>query len=429
MARSSDAPIAAQKRSQPSLLAEFFLHTFLCHAMLYSILRDSPVSRMVTASPDLAPYAMPVGQSAGRRYPEPNHPYRNDYERDRDRIVHSRAFRRLENKTQVFARRYSDHFRTRLTHTLEVAQISRTVARALRLNSDLVESLALVHDVGHPPFGHAGEAVLGRVMERHGSHFDHNLHALRIVENFEQKYAEFPGLNLTFEVREGIIKHSRDYDTEMNPELREYRLDEMPPLEAQLIDHTDEITYSSADLDDGYESRLLSVRMIRDGVPLFDLFHREVEQKYPLASEKMKFNETLKRLLDTLVTGLIEATRDRVAALDPPGVESVRRHPTRLAGLDPELAAGKKLLKEFLFANLYTHENIRAERSKVVRHLEELFVYFMERPERLPDRYLLETRRDAVHRVVCDYIAGMTDNYLEFQYQRLVKGSRSSGAK
>ncbi len=368
---------------------------------------------------------MPVGQSAGRRYPEPSHPYRNDYERDRDRIVHSRAFRRLENKTQVFARRYSDHFRTRLTHTIEVAQISRTVARALRLNSDLVEALALVHDVGHPPFGHAGEAVLGQVMGRYGSHFDHNLHALRIVDNFEQKYAEFPGLNLTFEVREGIIKHSRDYDAASYPELGEYRLDEMPPLEAQLIDHTDEITYSSADLDDGYESKLLSISLIREGVPLFDRFHREVEQKYPFAPEKMKFNEALKRLLDTFVTGLIEATRDRAGALDPPSVESVRRNPTRLAGLDPELAAERRRLKAFLFANLYTNENIRAERSRVVRHLEGLFDYFVERPERLPERYLLETQRDGVQRVVCDYIAGMTDNYLEFQYQRLVKGVRN----
>src|SRR5712692_6941003 len=192
---------------------------------------------------------MDVRETLGRRYPERAHPYRSEYERDRDRIVHSRAFRRLENKTQVFARRYSDHFRTRLTHTLEVAQISRTVARALCLNADLVEALALVHDVGHPPFGHAGEAILGRLMARYNDRFDHNLHALRIVESFERKYAAFPGLNLTFEVREGIIKHSRDYDPELYPELREYRLNEQPPLEAQLIDLADEITYNCASRD------------------------------------------------------------------------------------------------------------------------------------------------------------------------------------
>src|SRR5215469_15992765 len=199
----------------------------------------------------LATYA--VTHSLGRRHPEPAHPYRNDFQRDRDRVIHSRAFRRLEAKTQVFTRRYSDHFRNRLTHTLEVAQISRTIAAALQLNVDLVEALALVHDVGHPPFGHAGEKALDAAMRAHGFSFDHNLHALRIVEDFESRYAGFRGLNLTFEVREGIIKHSREYSIAEHPELAEYRLDERPPLEAQLIDLSDEIAYASADLDDGYE--------------------------------------------------------------------------------------------------------------------------------------------------------------------------------
>src|SRR5205809_788700 len=222
---------------------------------------------IATLSPS-APWAMRAEETRGRRFPEPDHPYRSAYARDRDRIIHSRAFRRLENKTQVFTRRLSDHFRNRLTHTLEVAQISRTVAGALGLNGDLVEALALVHDVGHPPFGHAGEEVLGRLMGGYGDTFDHNLHALRIVEKFEQKYAGFPGLNLTFEVREGIIKHSREYDAAKFPELAEYRLEEEPPLEAQLIDAADEIAYNSADLDDGYESKLLTLDAIRRGVPL-----------------------------------------------------------------------------------------------------------------------------------------------------------------
>src|SRR5207247_4451724 len=201
----------------------------------------------------LAGYAMHVARAQGRRYAEPAHPYRNDYERDRDRIIHSRAFRRLENKTQVFTRRYSDHFRNRLTHSLEVAQISRTAAEALGLNRDLVEALALAHDVGHPPFGHSGEAVLARLMAGYGDSFDHNLHALRIVERFEPQYVEFPGLNLTFEVREGSINHSPGDAAPRFPELAEYRLDDLPPLEAQLIDVADEIAYNSADLDDGYE--------------------------------------------------------------------------------------------------------------------------------------------------------------------------------
>src|SRR4029077_17437176 len=204
-----------------------------------------------------ADYAVRAEHSRGRRFPEPSHPYRNDFQRDRDRVIHSRVFRRLENKTQVFTRRYSDHFRTRLTHTLEVAQIARTVAQQLGLNDELVEVLALVHDIGHPPFGHAGEHVLDVAVRRHGLFFDHNLHALRIVEDFEQRYAAFRGLNLTFEVREGIIKHSHDYDAKEHPELAEYLLDQRPPLEAQLIDLTDEIAYNTADLDDGYESHLL----------------------------------------------------------------------------------------------------------------------------------------------------------------------------
>src|SRR5271165_7385607 len=199
----------------------------------------------------LAPYSMDVKRSRGRRYPEPQHPYRSDYARDRDRVVHSRAFRRLEAKTQVFTTRFSDHFRNRLTHTLEVSQIARTVAGALGLNTDLAEALALVHDIGHPPFGHAGERQLDTRMRDYGDRFDHNLHALRIVERFEQRYLGFPGLNLTFEVREGIIKHSRDYRPAAHPELLEYRLEERPPLEAQLIDVTDEIAYHCADLDDG----------------------------------------------------------------------------------------------------------------------------------------------------------------------------------
>ncbi len=207
----------------------------------------------------LADYAVRVERTRGRRYPEKPHLYRNDFQRDRDRIIHARAFRRLENKTQVFTERVSDHFRNRLTHTIEVAQISRTIAEQLHLNVDLTEALALVHDIGHPPFGHAGEKALDEAMRRYGLFFDHNLHALRIVDDFEMRYAAFRGLNLTFEVREGIIKHSRDYPSEEYPQLSEYLLDQRPPLEAQLIDLTDEIAYNTADLDDGYEADILSV--------------------------------------------------------------------------------------------------------------------------------------------------------------------------
>src|ERR1700676_861570 len=234
----------------------------------------------------LAGYAVQVEHSRGRRFPEPTHPYRNDYQRDRDRIIPGRAFRRLEDKTQVFTRRYSDHFRNRLTHTIEVAQITRTVAGALALNVDLAEALALVHDLGHPPFGHAGEKALDAAMRSHDLFFDHNLHALRIVEDFEQRYAAFRGLNLTFEVREGIIKHSHDYAAEDHPELAEYLLDQRPPLEAQIIDLTDEIAYTTADLDDGYEAHLLTIDQIAEGSDLFDRQYREAKIRYPDAADK-----------------------------------------------------------------------------------------------------------------------------------------------
>jgi dGTPase len=369
---------------------------------------------------DLASYAMAVQQTLGRRYPEPVHPYRNEYERDRDRIIHSRAFRRLENKTQVFARRYSDHFRNRLTHTLEVAQISRTLAHALRLNADLVEALALVHDVGHPPFGHAGEAVLGRLMERYQDCFDHNLHALRIVEKFEQKYVDFPGLNLTFEVREGIIKHSRDYDPALYPELREYRLDQQPPLEAQLIDAADEIAYNCADLDDGYEAKLLRLSLIREGVPLFESFYRPLERKYRLAQEKLKFNEALKRLLDALVTDLIDGTRARLRRLGVRSVKQVRSQPMRLVAQGPRLARDNKRLKHFLHQKVYSHQDVSAERKTIVRCVEKLFDFFMQHPRRLPNSYFEQTRQEPAYRVICDYIAGMTDNYLLEQYRKFL---------
>ena len=368
----------------------------------------------------LAPYAMRVEESQGRRYAEPPHPYRNDYERDRDRIIHSRAFRRLENKTQVFTRRYSDHFRNRLTHTLEVAQISRTVAKALGLNTDLVEALALVHDVGHPPGGHSGESELDRLMRQHHDVFDHNLHALRIVESFEQKYAGFRGLNLTFEVREGIIKHSRDYLPATHPELKEYRLEERPPLEAQLIDVADEIAYNCADLDDGYEAKLLTLPLIRESLPLFDRIYRAMERKYPAAKEKLKFNEALKRLLDALVTDLIESTRRRLAGKRIQSLEQVRACRTRLVALGRRMTRENKKVKEFLFARLYSHQNVNSERKRLTGCIRSLFAYYLKHPRSLPAFYFDESQHEPLHRVVCDYIAGMTDHYLLERHRKLL---------
>jgi len=368
----------------------------------------------------LAPYAMRVEDSQGRRYAEPPHPYRNDYERDRDRILHSRAFRRLENKTQVFTRRYSDHFRNRLTHTLEVAQISRTVAKALGLNSDLVEALALVHDVGHPPGGHTGEAELDRLMRHHHDAFGHNLHALRIVESFEQKYASFPGLNLTFEVREGIIKHSRDYHPSTHPELKEYRLEERPPLEAQLIDIADEIAYNCADLDDGYEAKLLTLPLIRESLPLFDRIYRAMERKYPAAKEKLKFNEALKRLLDALVTDLIESTCSRLAEKGVQSLAQVRACRTRLVALGPRMRRENQKAKVFLNARLYSHQSVNSERKRLISSIRGLFAYYLKHPRNLPTFYFDESQHEPLHRVACDYIAGMTDHYLLERHRKLL---------
>jgi dGTPase len=375
----------------------------------------------------LAPYAVDVEHSRGRRYPEPPHAYRNDFQRDRDRVIHSRAFRRLEAKTQVFTGRYSDHFRNRLTHTIEVAQISRTIAAQLALNVDLVEALALAHDIGHPPFGHAGEKALDAAMRQHGLFFDHNLHALRIVEYFEQRYAAFRGLNLTFEVREGIIKHSRDYNPAEFPELAEYWLNKRPPLEAQLIDATDELAYNTADLDDGYEARLLALEQIKENVPVFAGFFEEVERLYPTAQKKLQFNEVLRRILDRWVSDLIQNTQARIDTVARPTARSrpstitldeIRAFPQRLVGLSPEIEVERSQTKDFLYRNLYYSPALQPEKEDAERVITELFDLWMKQPEKLPASYQDKAESEPRARVVCDYIAGMTDTYIFEQYEK-----------
>lgn len=377
----------------------------------------------------LAPYAVQVEHSRGRRHPEPTHPYRNDFQRDRDRVIHSRAFRRLEAKTQVFTGRFSDHFRNRLTHTIEVAQISRTIAGQLRLNVDLVETLALAHDIGHPPFGHAGEKALDAAMRQHGLLFDHNLHALRIVEDFEQRYAAFRGLNLTFEVREGIIKHSRDYNPAEFPELAEYWLDQRPPLEAQLIDATDELAYNTADLDDGYEARLLTLEQIKENVPVFARFFEEVEKLYPAVAQKLQFNEVLRRILDRWVSDLIQNTQEQIDTLAKTAItlDQIRACPRRLVGLSPQVEAERAQTKAFLYQNLYYSPVLQPEKEDAERIITELFDLWMKRPEKLPVSYQEKAKAGSEPRarIVCDYIAGMTDTYIYEQYDKYC-GRRAS---
>ena len=355
--------------------------------------------------------------SRGRRYHEPRHHYRTEYARDRDRIIHARAFRRLEAKTQVFTTRYSDHFRNRLTHTLEVTQIARTVSAALGLNSELAEALALVHDIGHPPFGHAGERKLNELMQAHGASFDHNLHALRIVERFEHRYLEFAGLNLTFEVREGIIKHSRDYQPGASHELDEYLLDLRPPLEAQLIDWVDEIAYNTADLDDAREAELLDFDLLRAEVPLFAEAYASVDRAHPVAKEKLKFSEALKDVLNALASDLIETTMARTLQSGVSSVDEVRRWPKRLAEMSPQMFAENARLKHFLAANLYSNPVITGDRDQSIEYLARLFHFYLGKLESMPPDHEQLARTVPRHVVVCDYIAGMTDQFLLKQYR------------
>jgi dGTPase len=369
----------------------------------------------------LAAYAVRVEESRGRRYPEPPHAYRDDFQRDRDRVVHSRAFRRLENKTQVFSRRRSDHFRNRLTHTIEVSQIARTIGAALGLNTHLVECLALVHDIGHPPFGHAGETALDRAMRRNGESFDHNLHALRIVDSFEQRYADFPGLNLTFEVREGIIKHSRDYPGDRFPQLAEYLLDLRPPLEAQLIDLADEIAYSTADLDDGCEARLLDYERICTGLPIFENFYDEVQRRRPQCSRKLVFNEALRKLIDYFVSDIIPSTKENLRRAGVQGVEDVRRFPERLVRFSAEVESTRQRTKAFLYENLYFSPVLEPEKQRAEQVISELFDHWLQDPSALPRSYQEKAEREPLARVICDYIAGMTDNFILEQHRRVIR--------
>jgi dGTPase len=378
--------------------------------------------------PALAPWAMRAENSRGRRYPEQAHPYRSEYARDRDRIIHARAFRRLEAKTQVFTARFSDHFRNRLTHTLEVSQIGRTVARALALNTELVEALALVHDIGHPPFGHAGERKLDELMRAQGSRFDHNLHALRIVEQFEHRYLGFAGLNLTFEVREGIVKHSRDYHPGEFPELTEYLLDLRPPLESQLIDWVDEIAYNTADLDDALEANLLDLDSLRRDVPFFGEMYAKVDADYPAALPKLKFNEALRHALDMLATDLIHNALNRIHDCNAQTVEDVRRFPARLVSMSDTGRTQNALLKNFLFTHIYNHPLITEDSERSVRCLEELFLYYLQTVHSMPETHEEMARETARHVVVCDYIAGMTDQFLLRQHQEHFGSLPSSDA-
>ena len=386
----------------------------------------------MTAPAPKPPFALPAGLAvradgplAVRVHPEPPHPYRTPFARDTARVLHARAFRRMAGKTQVFARLAadspSDHFRSRLTHTLEVAQIARTLARALGLNAELTEALALAHDIGHPPFGHAGEKALDGCLRGFGLGFDHNLHALRIVTWFEERYAGFRGLNLTLGVREGIVKHSHDYSALAHPELAEYFLDQFPPLEAQLLDLADEIAYLTADLDDGLESGILTLGQVREEVALFRSLYDAVLRDYPATQPKQAAYETLNRVLNALVTDLLEETQRQVTALGATTLDEIRRAPHRLAALSPEMEASRAAAKEFLYANLYYAPAIEEGHVHATEVVEGLFSALIADPSLLPEDHRAQIPTEGLARTVTDYIAGMTDSYIEKIWERLPK--------
>jgi len=383
---------------------------------------DSETSPLAKLPAGIAVRGNPDDVLTRRAFSEPPHPYRTSFARDAARILHSRAFRRLAGKTQVFSRLQGsapmDHFRSRLTHTLEVTQIARALASTLGLNAELAEALALVHDIGHPPFGHTGEKALDDCLRGYGLSFDHNLHALRIVTWFEERYAAFRGLNLTLGVREGIVKHSRDYSAATHPELEDYFLNQFPPLEAQLIDLADEIAYLTADLDDGLDSGILTLEQVREGVPLFRDFHDAVLGDYPAAQPKLTANETLKRILNLLVTDLMDEVRGRVSTLGATTLADVRQAPTRLATLSARVETSRAVAKEFLYTNLYNSADMEEAHAHAIEVVQGLFAALMADPGQLPQDHQAQIPAQGLARTVADYIAGMTDGYIEQAWMR-----------
>ena len=378
----------------------------------------------IQSGPLAAAIAVPGdGLLIERTHPETPHAYRTAFARDGARVLHARAFRRLAGKTQVFTQaqggRPGDHFRSRLTHTLEVAQISRTMATALGLNVELAETLALVHDIGHPPFGHAGERALDEALKPHGLRFDHNIHALRIVTWFEERYPAFRGLNLTLAVREGIIKHSRDYPPAEYPELAEYFLDQRPPLEAQLIDLADEIAYLTADIEDGLDSGILNIESVLLHVPLFRDFHFAARAEFPESTGRVLAGEATRRMLNTLVTDLLNETRRRVESAGIATLEDVRSSAQRLAAFSPAIEAERTAAKRFLYATLYNSPGLEASRAHSAAVVERLFAQLADKPDLLPPDHSEQIESQGLARTVTDYIAGMTDSFIEQVWARM----------
>ena len=365
---------------------------------------------------ELAPYAAHSATSRGRRHPEPPAAPRSEFQRDRDRIIHSTAFRRLEYKTQVFVNHEGDLFRTRLTHSLEVAQIGRTLARVLNLDEDLIETIALAHDLGHTPFGHTGQDALNECMRGHGG-FEHNLQSLRVVDNLEQKYAEFDGLNLTFESREGILKHCSKKNAEKLGDVgRRFLEGRQPSLEAQIANLADEIAYNNHDVDDGLRSGLITLEQLEQ-ITLFRRHLDAVRQRYPDLTDRRLIHETVRRMINTLVVDLVAQTRANLAEHRPADLDALRGCPP-LAAFSPALLEEHLALKRFLFQNLYRHYRVVRMSEKAGRLIRGLFEAFTAEPRLLPPEFQDRAEADLA-RAVCDYIAGMTDRYAILEHRRI----------
>ncbi len=384
----------------------------------------------------LAPYAASDKTSRGRRYQETAPAYRGEYQRDRDRIIHCAAFRRLEYKTQVFVNHEGDLFRTRLTHSIEVAQIGRSIARALGLNEDLTEAIALAHDLGHTPFGHSGQEALNQCMRDHGG-FEHNLQSLRVVEVLEERYAEFPGLNLTYETREGILKHcSLKKAAELGELGRRFLEKKQPGLEAQLVNLADEIAYNNHDVDDGLRSGLLGIDQLCN-VALFSEQYLNVERTYPRLTPRRRIYETVRRMINRVVTDVIETSRRLLTESGVQHIDEVRNHPGQLITYSEEIRHETNGLKKFLRNNLYTHEKVSRMSNEAVKIVQELFAVFMQDPRLLPAQYQDKIKDSGAGakadgstpgkaRIIADYIAGMTDRYAIREHARLCRARETA---
>ena len=361
----------------------------------------------------LAPYGCHSKHSRGRFYPESETDYRTAFQRDRDRILHTTAFRRLEYKTQVFINYEGDYYRTRLTHTLEVAQIGRTMARTLGANEDLVEAICLAHDLGHPPFGHSGEVSLARLMKDYGG-FDHNKQSLRIVTELENRYPDFPGLNLTWEVREGIVKHESEYDvadaSQYNPDLRGH-------LEAQIANVADELAYTAHDLDDGLRLGMITPIMLA-GIPLWEIIVESVSWRSPLL-EDLDRHRLIRRLIGTEVSDLVAATDQRLRESNPRSVEDLQRLPYNVIGFSEDMHRRNRQLKDFLYTNLYRHHRVVRMAVKAERIVSDLFHAYRTEPAILPQHIQALVDKRSLERTICDYIAGMTDRFAVEEHQKL----------